>query len=134
MGGEARAFVNMHETQVEMPTEVLLCTSLFVCFFQVLLKKKMGILYILIQSRVPASFDSLSQLQTSGVGRGGVVRGLERSRQQLLQRGIVQVVDGDNVVQMLQVALLVAHEVRDSGPGELRQVPQALHVFKRHLS
>lgn len=49
---------------------------------------------------------------------------------QLLQRRVVQLVGGDDVIQVLQVALLVTHEVRDSGPGECGHLPQPLHVFK----
>lgn len=51
----------------------------------------------------------------------------------MLQCQIIQLVDGDNVIQVLQVPLLVTHEVWDSGPGEYRQMPQPLHVFVRHL-
>lgn len=51
----------------------------------------------------------------------------------MLQRWVVQLVDGDDVIQMLQVSLRVSHEVRDSGPRERRQVSQPLHVFVRHL-
>lgn len=57
-----------------------------------------------------------------------------RSGQQVLQRGIVQFVDGDDVIQVAQVTLRVSHEVWDSGPGEHRQMTQPLHVFKRHLT
>lgn len=55
------------------------------------------------------------------------------SGQQLLQRRVLQIVHGHDVVQMLQVALLVAHEVRDPGSGERGQVTQPLHVFVGHL-
>lgn len=55
------------------------------------------------------------------------------SGQQVFQRRVVQVVDGHDVFQVLRVAHLVSHEVRDSGPRENRQRTQHLHVLERHL-
>lgn len=49
------------------------------------------------------------------------------------QRQVIQLVDGDDVVQMLQVPLLVSHEVRDSGAREDGQVAQLVHVLVGHL-
>lgn len=60
--------------------------------------------------------------------------GGQGSGQQVLQRRVVQVVGGDDVIQVLQVAPLVSHEVGDSGPREDHQRTQHLHVFKRHLN
>lgn len=37
------------------------------------------------------------------------------------------------MIQVLQVTLLVPHEVRDSGPWEDSQGTQPLHIFERHL-
>ena len=51
----------------------------------------------------------------------------------MLQRQFVELVDGHDVIQMLQVPLLVSHEVRDSGPRKDGQVAQLLHVLVRHL-
>lgn len=56
-----------------------------------------------------------------------------RSGQQPLQRRVVQLVNGHDMIQVLQVAVRVAHEVRDSGPRERRQLPQPLHVLIGHL-
>ena len=105
-----------------------MCSSLFVCIIQVL-QRSATYHVIFRESRdpvsVPASF-------------GGVVLFLASDAaqtlwQQMLQRGVVQFVDGHDMIQMLQVTLLVSHEVRDSGPLERRQVSQPLHVFVGHL-
>lgn len=56
------------------------------------------------------------------------------SGQQVLKRRVVQFIDGDDVIQMLQVPLLVSHEVWDSGPLKHSQLPQPLHIFIGHLA